>query len=101
MSDNIDRYRKYVELLEKDELIIGPIIEVRDLLKEGNQDVREIDQRLIALAGSLVMIKGSTGDCNGEPEWWCNLWPIARGEYPIEKLPVCLRKLAHKLYYGG
>jgi hypothetical protein len=100
MSDNIDRYRKYVELLEKDELIIGPIIEVRGLL-DDNSEVHELDRQLITLAGSLVMIKGSWGDWAGEPEWWCNLWPIARGEYPIEKLPVYLRKLAHKLYYGG
>ncbi len=100
MSEELARYKKYLRLLDTDKLIIASIIEVRDRL-DDNSEVHELDRQLITLAGSLVMIKGSWGDWAGEPEWWCNLWPIARGEYPIEKLPVYLRKLAHKLYYGG
>ena len=98
MSKELVRYKKYVRLLDTDKLIIASIIEVRGLLGES-PEVHELDQQLVTLAGSLVMIKGSTGDCNGEPEWWCNLWPIARGEYPLDKLPEHVRELAEELYY--
>ena len=33
--------------------------------------------------------------------WWWHAQAIARGEYPLEKLPEHVRELARELYYGG
>ncbi|TAL31576.1 MAG: hypothetical protein EPN93_17425 [Spirochaetes bacterium] len=54
-----------------------------------------LDEKIIRIAKELGAIESD----NGEEHWIWNLDAVARGAYPIEKLPTHVRDLAKELYY--
>jgi len=103
MTDWVEEYRKAVAGLTddpEDEFGLSFALSVRDDVKHAgvgkNKKVRQADRDLIRSArkaiGDPLMIEDG-------PEWWDNIEDIARGKYPLEKLPEHVRELARELYY--
>ncbi len=75
------------------------IIDMRYAYDEEGYEVTDelipLDAKIIRLARELGEIESDSG----EEHWVWNLDAVARGEYPIEKLPAHVRDLAKELYY--
>ena len=81
------------------------LIECRDQIAEAAEDglpdaIRELDKRLARVAGYVgEEIDGCAMVPQADSGWWVWLKAIARGEYPLDKLPEHVRDLAAELYY--
>jgi len=106
-EDALRAYQGWIESAEKQDLeqeisgLLGCRWDIAETLgTEIPEDLAILDVRYL---GTLRYVgeemERDTGQPTAEEPWWYHAQAIARGVYPLEKLPEHVREPARKLYY--
>jgi predicted nucleotide-binding protein (sugar kinase/HSP70/actin superfamily) len=106
-DDAFRAYQGWIESAEEEDLeqeisgLLGCRWDIAETLgAEIPEDLAILDVRYLGTLRYVgeEMERDSCGPTSEEP-WWCHARAIARGEYPLQKLPEHVREPARKLYY--
>lgn len=76
--------------------------QIMDIRYAYDREGYDVTGELIPLDEKIIRLATELGEIESDPDydhWIWNLDAVARGEYPIEKLPAHVRDLAKELYY--
>jgi len=108
-DDALQAYIGWIIEAEEDALPqeADALLECRDQIAEtlGDEipeDLAVLDRRYLGTVRYIgEELEWTRITVTAEASWWWRAQDIARGEYPLERLPEHVRELARELYYGG